>query len=109
MGLVTLEDIRKDPRRHVYRTQRWRKLRAQVMRRAGWACRPCQREGRGVRAARIVHHIRPVRQAPELAFTITNLEPTCWDCHQQKHEQDITPDPTQRAWNSFYRELLPTT
>ena len=104
---VTLQNIAHDQRRHVYRTARWRRLRSHILTRDGYACRACLREGRGVRAARIVHHVQPVRQAPERAFDVRNLESVCFTCHRSKHEQEIVPDPTQRAWNHFYRELLP--
>ncbi len=58
---------------------RWQKVRRVVLQEAGGMCQGC---GRG---ATEVHHIVPVREAPELGYEIGNLMPLCRECHDEQH------------------------
>lgn len=59
--------------------RRWMKLRRLVLQEHDGRCHRC---GRG---AQEVHHIRPVSDAPELAYDPTNLMPLCRPCHDAEH------------------------
>ena len=39
------------------------------------------------RRAVIVHHIRPISEAPEQALVIENLESLCFKHHEQRHPE----------------------
>ena len=56
----------------VIRSKRWNGLRVEALRRDGWACVQCGASGRLE-----VDHIKPVRDAPALAFDLRNLQCLC--------------------------------
>jgi len=68
---------------------RWRKVRRIVLAKHP-LCQRCQQAGR-TRLATEVHHIRPIREAPGLAYDPVNLMPLCRQCHDE-----IEPE---RGWH----------
>jgi len=89
----------------VYRSMRWKSLRALAKRRDGWACVQC-----GAGGARLdVDHIKPIRTHPELAFDLGNLQTLCITCHSEKTSREILrrteTGPERLAWKVFAREL----
>lgn len=68
--------------RKLYHTQRWRRLRAQVLTDAP-LCGACQAQGR-VEAATDVDHVRPHRGIPALFWNRANLQALCHACHSTK-------------------------
>ena len=71
----------------VYKSGRWEKKREQILQRDHYACQECRRHGR-YRRANTVHHIRHLKDAPELALEDSNLESLCRDCHEAIHEKE---------------------
>lgn len=63
-------------RRHL-RSERWRLLRKQVLRRACWRCETC-----GRRAPLDVHHLTYERFGREL---LGDLQALCRECHDEAH------------------------
>lgn len=87
----------------VYRDKRWPALRLAAKRRDGWRCVLCLSRGRLE-----VDHIKPVRDHPELAFDLDNLQSLCGHCHGAKTRLEVgMPDlpPERRKW----RDLVQTT
>jgi len=67
-----------------------------ALRRDGFCCVQC-----GVRSRLEVDHIRPVREAPELAFDLTNLQVLCASCHTRKTRTECGHPPLseeRQAW-----------
>ncbi|MGE0410184.1 MAG: HNH endonuclease signature motif containing protein [Amphiplicatus sp.] len=63
----------------------------------------------GVRGRLEVDHIKPVRDAPELAFVLANLQSLCPSCHGAKTRLEVgfaPPDPKRIAWRSAVEALL---
>ena len=90
----------------VYRSKRWKAVRFLAKRRDKWKCVKCG--AAGVRLE--VDHIEPIREAPELAFELTNLQSLCVPCHARKTREEVGlhfegSDPRRRAWRIFAREL----
>ena len=69
-----------------YRSARWQRLRAQVLRRDKYLCQECKRYGR-MRPAQMVHHIKHLDEYPELAYDPKNLQSLCLQCHNKKHPE----------------------
>lgn len=72
-------------------------------RRDGWACVQC-----GGRYRLEVDHIRPVRNAPELAFDLANLQVLCGPCHGRKTRVEAGhPElsPERQAWRNLLHEM----
>ena len=68
-----------------YKTYEWIQMRDRILARDHYACVECRKGGRYTRAD-TVHHIRHLRDAPELALTPENLESVCRDCHARIHD-----------------------
>lgn len=65
--------------KNFYATARWRQLRAYKLA-TDPLCEQCRKGGR-VTAARHVHHTRPRKDRPDLAYNCGNLESLCVPCH----------------------------
>ena len=92
------------PDKKVYFSAKWRIVRAQVKKRAGYLCEGnCKEDGLTV-AGHSVHHIKALLEFPELAFSLENLEFLCRACHVDKKERKT--DPRSRAWDAYIAELL---
>lgn len=65
--------------RRYLRSEHWRSLRRQVIRRSGGRCERCGRSGRLE-----VHHVTYVRRGRELP---SDLQVLCRDCHDEAHEK----------------------
>jgi 5-methylcytosine-specific restriction enzyme A len=69
-----------------YNTQAWRKMRGKILKRDGYRCVVCKADCRGKGKAR-VDHIRPLRQAPQLALEPSNLRTLCTGCDAARHAE----------------------
>jgi 5-methylcytosine-specific restriction endonuclease McrA len=88
----------------VYRDPRWKAVRYLAKKRDQWRCVKCDFRGRLE-----VDHIKRVKDAPELAFELSNLQSLCRRCHSAKTriECGLAPelDPSRRAWRDLVRAL----
>lgn len=81
--------------------KRWPALRLAAKRRDGFKCVQCGERGRLE-----VDHIQRVKDAPELAFVLTNLQSLCSKCHSSKTATEcgwIPLSPQRRAWRDLLR------
>lgn len=88
--------------RRITRGQRWKALRMQALERDGWQCVQC-----GTRHRLEIDHIEPVRDRPDLAWSLSNLQCLCGRCHARKTRIEIglgRPDPKRDAWKKLVRE-----
>jgi 5-methylcytosine-specific restriction enzyme A len=67
-----------------YKSAPWRHLRAEVLNEQHNECQMCKNNGL-FEPATMVHHIKYVRQHPQLALTKSNLMALCDECHYQIH------------------------
>ena len=70
----------------LYKTKRWERKRAAVLRRDEYLCQEEKRYGKSI-AANTVHHIYPVEKYPELALVAWNLLSLCAECHNKMHDR----------------------
>ncbi|MBP0614288.1 HNH endonuclease [Jiella mangrovi] len=101
MGVKTYKRAGAD----IYRTPRWKALRALAKRRDGYRCVQC-----GAAGDLEVDHIKPVRTHRELAFDLSNLQTLCVPCHSRKTRVEIglaEIDPRRQAWRDLVNELTP--
>lgn len=70
-----------------YKSDRWRKLRARVLRRDKYRCRESARYGRMVEAS-TVHHIWPAEDYPEYAWCEWNLVSLSSAMHNAMHDRE---------------------
>ncbi len=69
-----------------YNTQAWAELREQKRKIEHYECERCRRKGR-YSPANTIHHKKYLREAPELALDINNLECLCEKCHYDEHHK----------------------
>lgn len=81
-GQTYRERRRAEPWRSIYDTQRWRKLRKDVLARSP-LCVDCVGQQR-VTLATVVDHVIPHRGDMRLAFDFGNLQTLCDSCHGRK-------------------------
>ena len=80
-----------------YHTKEWRAKRKEILDRDHSQCQRCRARGRYTMAV-TVHHIKHLKDAPELALSDSNLQSLCEACHNEVHpEKQYTP-------NSFRNE-----
>lgn len=87
----------------VYRDRRWPALRLMAKRRDNFMCVKC-----GSRGRLEVDHVLPVRDAPDRAFDLTNLQCLCPKCHGAKTRAEVgLPElsPERRAWRDLITEM----
>jgi len=77
----------------------WRRLREEVLRMDRYECQLCRARGRYARAE-LVHHVKHVRDRPDLALSIYDpdtgerqLVAVCARCHQREHPEALVIAP----------------
>lgn len=88
--------------RPYYSSKRWARVRFLAKRRDDFKCVQC-----GSSNKLEVHHIKRVKDAPELAFDLSNLLTLCRDCHAIETNKELccTPNAAQIAWKQAVAEL----
>ena len=90
---------------HITRSRRWKGLRLVALRRDGFRCVRCGASGRLE-----VDHIAPVRDAPERAYDLANLQSLCTSCHTRKTRLECGHDPIhpeRLKWRAAVNDLMP--
>jgi 5-methylcytosine-specific restriction endonuclease McrA len=78
------------------KSKRWKRLRLEALRRDGWTCRHC-----GGRGWLEVDHIQPVRDRPDLAMNLDNIQVLWGKYHTRKtcvEVGHVTLSPDRAAW-----------
>lgn len=87
--------------RHVIRTERWKRVRIEVLNRDNWQCVQC-----GARGQLECDHIKPVRDGGE-EYDPSNLQMLCKACHSVKTRAEVfggkLPDPEALKWRRLIR------
>lgn len=84
-----------------YKSTRWKKLRAAVLRRDGYMCQESKRYGKML-AASTVHHIFPRDQFPQYQWEPWNLISLSAQQHDQMHDR-TTRELTAKGKALLYR------
>lgn len=72
--------------RAFYKSVAWQKARELALVRDSYMCQKCLRNKR-VTKANVVHHIKELRDYPNLALELDNLESLCHSCHNKEHPE----------------------
>lgn len=85
-----------------YNSSKWRKLRLKIIEKYNYECQHCKREGK-VGKAEFVHHIKHLKDYPELGLHEPNLIPLCFYHHELEHPERAfkgnKPDISKRPKN----------
>lgn len=88
----------------------WKKQRSEVLRLDNWECQICKHKHHRHRRAVIVHHVKHLRDRPDLALSIWDgeerqLVSVCKQCHEDEHPESLrVPAPqakplTEERWD----------
>ncbi|WP_188453786.1 HNH endonuclease signature motif containing protein [Virgibacillus oceani] len=83
------ELIREDNLVKFYQCPAWygnNGIRQQALERDNYECQECKRQGK-VSPAQNVHHLKEVKDFPELALVLDNTESVCINCHNKEHKR----------------------
>ena len=69
-----------------YKSKEWRQMRIKALQRDNYECCMCRDKGK-YRKADCVHHIKEVKEYPELSLTFDNLMSLCNTCHNEVHDR----------------------
>lgn len=83
-----IEAVKQGNVRKFYKSREWRKKRRQIMKRDNYECQKCKSEGK-YHKAKTVHHIKHLREFPELALVDSNLISLCYNCHNEEHPEKL--------------------
>jgi len=83
--------IKQDDMLPFYNWRGWRKKRKEALERDNYECQECKRKGK-YKKAQNVHHIQEVKNRPDLAMTLENLECLCIACHNEIHDKRLRQD-----------------
>jgi 5-methylcytosine-specific restriction endonuclease McrA len=89
------DDVKRKYTEPFYRTRRWERLRAAVLRRDGYMCQESKRFGKRAEAT-TVHHVFPREEFPEYQWEPWNLISLAGDVHDQMHDR-VSGALTQRG------------
>jgi 5-methylcytosine-specific restriction endonuclease McrA len=98
--------LRNEYKRHsakVTRGPRWKALRMQALDRDNWQCVQC-----GTHKRLECDHILSVRDRPELAYTLSNLQILCGACHARKTRIEVgykPLTPKRQQWRDLLRDM----
>lgn len=69
-----------------YKSRRWLRKRAAILRRDMYMCQECRKYGQTTEAT-VVHHKKDIETHPELALKDGNLVSLCTGCHNKMHPE----------------------
>lgn len=84
--------------REFYKTYTWKKFRNEQMRKKKYRCEECWKKGY-YRKATVLHHIKHLREYPELALTESNMEALCEECHKEAHPEEFKKTKFKERWD----------
>ncbi|MEH7490843.1 HNH endonuclease [Neobacillus niacini] len=79
--------IQSDNLMKFYKGKDWMSLRLVALRRDNQECQNCKSRGK-YRKADCVHHMKEVKDHPELALSLDNLQSLCNSCHNEIHGRE---------------------
>jgi len=117
MDLQTIKRlIKEDKLVKFYQCKAWRGkngLRYEALKRDNYECQECKRKGKVTtlnqdkvddkeeekKVKLEVHHIKEVKEFPELALNLENLKTVCVDCHNKEHKRLDKFIKKKKFWN----------
>jgi len=81
-----LQAIKSGNVKKFYKSTIWRHKRKTILKRDNFECQRCKEEGTFA-LAEVVHHIKHLREYPELALDDENLLSVCGACHNILHPE----------------------
>lgn len=78
-----------------YKSRKWKSKRAKILRRDNNECQKCKSRGKHHKAE-TVHHIKHLKDYPELALDDDNLISLCNACHNEEHPEKLASKESEK-------------
>lgn len=95
-----MEVIKTGNVRKFYKSPIWRRKRRSILQRDNYECQSCKKEG-GFSPATCVHHIKHLKDRPDLALDDNNLISLCDACHNKEHPEKFIEPPKNLLAEKF--------
>ena len=85
-----------------YLHHEWKSKRKDILDRDNNECQKCKNVYHTFRRATTVHHIKHLKEHPELAFEDDNLISLCYDCHNEEHPEkfrNFFKEQSKKRWD----------
>lgn len=79
-----IREISNGNEEYFYNSRTWRNKRKQILKRDNYECQFCKAKGK-VGRGEVVHHIKHLKDRPDLALDDKNLTTVCNTCHELEH------------------------
>lgn len=83
-----LKAIKNGNVRKFYKSAVWKHKRHDILQRDNFECQRCKEKGE-YSEAEVVHHIKHLREYPQLALVDDNLKSLCAACHNEVHPEKL--------------------
>lgn len=83
-----LKAIRAGDTSKFYKSSEWINKRKDIIKRDNKECQRCKANG-GYHETECVHHVKHLRDRPDLALTDSNLISLCYTCHNEVHPEKL--------------------
>lgn len=89
-----------------YNSRPWRNLRLKALERDHHECQMCKKNSKvnKIVFANTVHHIKEVKDRPDLAMDLDNLISLCRKCHEEIHERLDKANEKRKKVSKFMNE-----
>ena len=84
------ELVKQDNLKVFYTSRTWGKMKAAARLAQHNECQRCKAKGM-YKPCRVVHHKKYIKDYPELALSMDNLECLCFECHEDEHDRKFEP------------------
>ncbi|CUN04371.1 HNH endonuclease [Turicibacter sanguinis] len=90
----------------LYNSRPWRNLRLKALERDHHECQMCKKNPKvnKIVFANTVHHIKEVKDRPDLAMDLDNLISLCRGCHEEIHERLDKANEKRKKVSKFTNE-----
>jgi 5-methylcytosine-specific restriction protein A len=85
-----------------YKRKDWKRKRRAILRRDNYECQRCKVKG-GYSKAVTVHHIKHLKDRPDLALIDSNLISLCGPCHNEEHPEKLRKNEKKKRFENEER------
>jgi 5-methylcytosine-specific restriction endonuclease McrA len=79
-----IREISNGNEEYFYNSRTWRNKRKQILKRDNYECQLCKAKGKFAKGE-VVHHVKHLKDRPNLALDDKNLITVCNTCHELEH------------------------
>lgn len=83
-----IDALKRGDTKQFYRSEEWINKRKEILKRDNKECQRCKGNGK-VGKGECVHHIKHLKDRPDLVLADSNLISLCYTCHNEVHPEKL--------------------